>query len=125
MLDDDQGFLFHGDETTEVVEELHTEQMTRIEKTRDSAWLGTDLHMRLRNLEIQHIVIAGVSTHGCIAQTVRDGYAHNIRTVLVSDAVADARDDFHEATIRQLVADRMVELKNSEQLCQAWLEAAS
>ena len=123
MLDDDRGFLFHGDESTEVVEELNTDAMTRIEKTRDSAWVGTDLYMRLNNLRVDSIAVAGVSTHGCIAQTVRDAYAHNIRSTLVTDAVADAREDFHSATIEQLTAGRITALATSKELRSAWANA--
>lgn len=71
MLDDDQGYLFHGDPGTGVVHELDTSGMTRIEKTRDSAWFGTDLLLRIRNLQVERVVMAGVSTHACIARTAR------------------------------------------------------
>src|SRR5699024_3971234 len=67
MLDDDQGFLFHGDAGTATVAELDTTGMTRLEKTRDSAWLGTDLPLRLRNLGVDRVMIAGASAHACIA----------------------------------------------------------
>src|SRR5699024_11330922 len=49
MLDDDQGYLFHGDAGTATVAELDTTGMTRLEKTLDSAWLGTDLTLMMRN----------------------------------------------------------------------------
>jgi nicotinamidase-related amidase len=122
MLDDDQGFLFHGDDSTAVVEDLVTEGMTRVEKTRDSAWFGTDLSLRLRNLCVGRIVLAGVSTHGCIAQTTRDAYAHNVRTTLVTDAIADERRDYHETMIAQLAEDRQADLRTVAQVRREWAQ---
>ncbi|MGO1257798.1 MAG: cysteine hydrolase family protein [Brachybacterium sp.] len=120
MLDDDQGFLFHGDPGTEVVHELDTTGMTRIEKTRDSAWFGTDLLLRMRNLQVERVVMAGVSTHACIAQTARDAYANNVRAVIVTDAVADERAAHKERVLDQLAADRQAELVTVDELLGRW-----
>ena len=120
MLDDDQGYLFHGDAGTATVAELDTTGMTRLEKTRDSAWLGTDLPLRLRNLHVGRVVIAGVSTHACIAQTARDAYAHNVRATIVTDAVADEREDRKEMILEQLVGDRQAGLASLEEIRELW-----
>ena len=126
MLDDDQGYLFHGEEGTAVVSELDTEGMTRIEKTRDSAWLGTDLLLRLRNLGVEQVVMAGVSTHACIAQTARDAYANNVRATIVTDAVADEREDHKEMILEQLAGDRqatLATLATLEEIRERWAPA--
>lgn len=120
MLDDDQGYLFHGDPGTAVVRELDTEGMTRVEKTRDSAWFGTDLLLRLRNLQVERVVIAGVSAHACIAQTARDAYANNVRAVIVTEAVADERADHMEKVLEQLTGDRQAELATVEEIIERW-----
>src|SRR5699024_6121649 len=72
MRDDDRELHFHGDETARAIGELDTAGLTRIEKTRDSAFFGTDLLLRLGNLGVDTVLLAGVSTHACIAQTARD-----------------------------------------------------
>lgn len=120
MLDDDQGYLFHGDPGTEVVQELDTTGMTRIEKTRDSAFFGTDLLLRLRNLQVEQVVMAGVSTHACIAQTARDAYANNVRAVIITEAVADERADHMEKVLDQLTGDRQAELATVEETIGRW-----
>ena len=114
MLEDDQGYLFHGDPSTAVVHELDTSGMTGVEKTRDSAWFGTDLALRLRNLGVDRVLIAGVSTHACIAQTARDAYAHNVRAAVVEDAVADERTEHMRTVLELLVDDRQAELVTLE-----------
>nr|WP_281065172.1 isochorismatase family cysteine hydrolase [Brachybacterium sacelli] len=120
MLDDDQGFLFHGEPGTEVIEELDTEDMTRIEKTRDSAWFGTDLLLRLHNLGVRQVVMAGVSTHACIAQTARDAYANNVRATIAEDAVADERPEHKRTVLDLLVTDRQAELADSAEILRRW-----
>ena len=115
MLEDDQGYLFHGAPSTAVVHELDTTGMTRIEKTRDSAWFGTDLARRLRNLGGSRVLIAGGSTHACIAQTARDAYAHNVRAAVVRDAIADERAEHMRTVLELLVEDRQAELVTVEE----------
>lgn len=123
MLDDDQGYLFAGDPTTELVEGLETQDATRVEKTRDSAWFGTDLHLRLKNLAVDRVVLAGVSTHLCIVQTARDGYAMNTRMSVITDAVATERPDYEETVLQQLVDDRQATLETVDEVIARWSSA--
>lgn len=123
MLEAGQGFLFHGDEATQVLPGIHTEGATLMEKTRDSAFFGTDLYLRLKNLQVDRIVLAGVSTHGCVAQTSRDAYAHNFRLTLVTDAVADTDDRFHRAEVERLEADRQATLSTVDEVVERWQHA--
>jgi nicotinamidase-related amidase len=88
MLDDDQGFIFRGSEQAEAVPGLATDGLPQLTKTRDSAFMGTNLLSRLRNWGADEVVLAGVSTHNCIAQTGADAFAHNIRVTYAQDAMA-------------------------------------
>lgn len=124
MLEAGEGFLFSGEEGTEVIPGVNTAKTTRIEKTRDSAFFGTDLHLRLMNLSVNRIVLAGVSTHGCISQTARDAYAHNIRTTVISDATADARQDYHEAQLQRLEEDRQASAASIDEVIASWQKAS-
>jgi len=103
---------------------VNTDQTTRIEKTRDSAFFATDLHLRLTNLHVDRIVLVGVSTHGCISQTARDAYALNIRTVIISNATADARHDYHEAQLQRLEEDRQATTATIDEIIAAWQGAS-
>jgi nicotinamidase-related amidase len=88
MLDDDQGFIFRGTDQAAMVSGLETGQLPRLIKTRDSAFTGTDLVSRLRNWGAEELVLAGVATHNCIAQTAADAFAHNFRVVYAEEAMA-------------------------------------
>ncbi|WP_189016767.1 cysteine hydrolase family protein [Paenarthrobacter histidinolovorans] len=93
MLDDDQGFIFRGSDQAAFLPGLRTEGLPQLVKTRDSAFFGTDLLQRLRNWDADIVVLAGVSTHNCIAQTAADAFGHNIRIVHASDATASEDDE--------------------------------
>lgn len=120
MLDDDQGYLFSGDPGTEPIHELDTAQMTRLEKTRDSAFFGTDLLLRLRNLEVDRVVFAGVSAHACIAQSVRDAYAHNVRSALITDAIDDDSPEYFEHVLEVLERDRQTDQLTTREILATW-----
>jgi nicotinamidase-related amidase len=105
MREAEEGFLFHGDPGTKIVTELDTRGMTRIEKTRDSAFFGTDLLLRVHNLGIRHLCLAGVSTHACVVQTARDAYANNVRASVLTDVVADADPELARMGLELLDAD--------------------
>jgi nicotinamidase-related amidase len=92
MLDDDQGFIFRGSEQAQSVPGLATDNLPQLSKTRDSAFVGTNLLWRLRNWGATEVVLAGVSTHNCIAQTAADAFAHNIRVAYAKDAMASESD---------------------------------
>lgn len=104
MLDDDQGFIFRGTDQAAFIPGLMTEGVPQLLKTRDSAFVGTDLLLRLRNWNTDTIVLAGVSTHNCIAQTAADAFAHNIRVIHVSDATAS--EDGKAAAAMQSILSR-------------------
>jgi nicotinamidase-related amidase len=103
MLEDDQGFIFRGTAQAEFVPGLRTEGLPHLLKTRDSAFLGTDLLLRLRNWNADTIVLAGVSTHNCIAQTAADAFGYNFRVIHAADATA-SEDGEASATVLDILS---------------------
>lgn len=99
MLEDNQGFIFRGSEQADFVPGLITSDLPQLVKTRDSAFLGTDLLWRLRNWEASTIVLAGVSTHNCVAQTGADAFGHNIRVVYAAEATGSEDQASAEALL--------------------------
>ena len=57
-----------------------------ITKTVNSAFIGTDLDLRLRRLEAKVIVTFGISTDMCVSTTVRVGANLGYRMIVVEDA---------------------------------------
>jgi nicotinamidase-related amidase len=104
MLDDDQGFIFAGSGQADFVPGLRHEGLPRVVKTRDSAFMGTDLLLRLRNFGASRLVLAGVATHNCVAQTAADAFASNFRVAYAKDAMASTNEEYAEA-MRRILSD--------------------
>lgn len=104
MLDDDQGFIFSGTDQADFIPGLEYEDLPRLVKTRDSAFVGTDVLLRLRNWKVETLVLAGVATHNCVAQTAADAFAHNFRVRFAREALAST-DAEYEAAILKMLSD--------------------
>lgn len=104
MLDDDQGFIFRGTAQADFVPGLLTDNLPQLAKIRDSAFLGTDLLLRLRNWDVETLVLAGISTHNCVAQTGADAFGHNFRVVYAHDATGS--EDAEAAAAVQSILSR-------------------
>lgn len=59
-----------------------------IEKTVNSAFIGTDLEQRLHDAGIEQVVIVGLTTNHCVSTTVRMAGNLGFNTILVGDATA-------------------------------------
>lgn len=102
MLEDDQGFLFHGDDEAELVDGLKSTNAVCLVKTRDSAFHKTTLKQALDATGVETLIICGVSTQSCIYQTAADAYANNYKVMLVTDAISSHDPDFHEGSLKLL-----------------------
>jgi len=59
-----------------------------VTKTVNSAFIGTDLELRLRRLGITQVVLFGLTTDMCVSTTARMAANLGFRTVVVGDATA-------------------------------------
>ena len=57
-----------------------------VTKSVNSAFIGTDLYLRLKRLGARHVVTFGISTDMCVSTTVRTGANMGWDMVLVPDA---------------------------------------
>jgi nicotinamidase-related amidase len=73
-----------------------------VTKHRYSAFIGTDLEIRLRAMGVTGLVCCGVRTNVCVESTVRDAFQRDIATVMVADACAAGDPDVHEAALRNV-----------------------
>ena len=88
MLDDDEGFAFPGTEQARLLDGLDSGGHVEVVKTRDSAFHGTTLRRELDRLGVGGLLVCGVSTHSCVAQTALDAFDDNIRAAVAVDAVS-------------------------------------
>ena len=57
-----------------------------VTKTVNSAFIGTDLDLRLKRMGAKHVVAFGISTDMCVSTTVRTGANMGWDMILVPDA---------------------------------------
>lgn len=120
MLEDDQGMVLRGTPGAGRAEGLDPGPATRLEKTRDSAFLHTGLEARLRRRGVRRVVLCGVSTESCIAATARDAFAHDLPVVLVSDATASVSWQEHDHTLAMLQQQHRHEVLTADEVLARW-----
>jgi nicotinamidase-related amidase len=70
-----------------------------LEKRRFSAFLGTNLDAKLKEMDVDTIAVAGIGTPVCVLTTALDGVAHDFKVVLLEDCCAAFRPEDHKAII--------------------------
>lgn len=99
MRDDGEGFAFPGTDQAQFLEGLRSGEHVEVVKTRDSAFFDTGLRETLDRLGVAHLLICGVSTHSCVAQTAIDAFAADFHAGIASEAVASENPDLSEALL--------------------------
>jgi nicotinamidase-related amidase len=64
-----------------------------------SAFFGTDLAARLHALDVDTLLVTGLSTSGCVRASVVDAIAHDFQPLVVREAVGDRDPRPHEAAL--------------------------
>ncbi|PEY37126.1 isochorismatase [Bacillus cereus] len=75
------------------------ENVYYMDKTRYSAFAGTDLEMKLRERGVQEVHLVGVCTDICILHTAVDAYNKGFHIVVHEKAVASFNEQGHEFAI--------------------------
>ncbi|MER1996466.1 MAG: isochorismatase family protein [Arthrobacter sp.] len=77
---------------------------TLITKQYPSAFFGTPLASLLSAARIDTVLIAGLTTSGCIRATALDALQHGFIPVVAEDAVGDRHPDIHNANLMDIQA---------------------
>jgi nicotinamidase-related amidase len=90
---------------------------TVITKQYASAFFGTSLASTLTSLGIDTVLIAGVSTSGCVRASTLDACQHGFIPLVVRDAVGDRHAAPHEANLFDLQAKyaEVISLKHAQE----------
>lgn len=76
--------------------EARRDKIHWMDKTRYSAFCGTDLELQLRTRGIEELHLVGVCTDICVLHTAVDAYNRGYRIVVHEDAVASFNPQGHE-----------------------------
>jgi nicotinamidase-related amidase len=66
------------------------------------AFNGTPLALTLRHLGVETVVLAGLTTDGCVDTTARSALCHGFAVILAHDAMATEQPLAHEASLAVL-----------------------
>jgi len=91
------GAAFHADSPTTAIDERIAPAPGDlvVRKTRVGAFSTTDLDRQLRQRGVRRLILAGVSTSGCLLSTVRDAADRDYELYVLSDASADPDPEVH------------------------------
>ena len=78
-----------------------------------SAFGVDDLLTGLKELAVDHLIVAGLYLHGCVRSTVLDAYARGFTIWIAEDATAST-DPLHAQVTRQFLAGRIATFLESE-----------
>lgn len=70
-----------------------------IEKTKASAFFGTNLECILNYYHIDTTIITGISTSGCVRATVVDAASYNYYVIVPEECVADRAKSVHKFSL--------------------------
>ncbi len=70
-----------------------------VEKTTADPFISTDLEARLRRLDVNTVVVCGLTTDVCVASTARGAADRNFETIVVEDACTTLSEQLHRASL--------------------------
>jgi ureidoacrylate peracid hydrolase len=73
-----------------------------IDKSRPSAFYGTQLEPVLTSLGVRNLVVAGITTNVCVETTVRDAGQRDYHVHVVSDATAEYEPERHDHALNTM-----------------------
>lgn len=82
----------------------YLEQDCLIEKQFPSAFFGTNLAQKLEQLNVDSLLITGLTTSGCVRATCVDALQHNYVSVVVDDACGDRNLQAHDMSLHDMHA---------------------
>ncbi|UTX48276.1 cysteine hydrolase family protein [Chryseobacterium sp. MA9] len=78
------------------------EQDIVITKKRFSAFTGSDLEVILRGLDVQHLILTGVSTSGVVLSTVREASDKDYQLTVIEDCCKDGDEGVHNMLMNKV-----------------------
>lgn len=97
--------LIRGEPGNDIVPELQPIKGEMvIDKPGKGAFYGTDLHVRLQQLGITHLMLSGVTTEVCVQTSMREANDRGYECLLIEDATASYFPNFKESTLQMIQA---------------------
>lgn len=110
-----------GTEGSEIIPELKPlEGDYTLEKSKYSAFYGTELDSLLEKLDVEEIVLTGVLTHICIQHTAADAFYRDYNVMIPVGCVEDVSDEKHKKSLEFIEENYDAEIIDYEKLIEKW-----
>ena len=73
-----------------------------VDKNRPSAFYATSMETILNGLDVDSLVVCGVTTNCCVETSVRDASQRDFKTFVVQDAVAELDYERHQVALKSM-----------------------
>ena len=110
-----------GSKLAELHPDLPAEPNEVLVKHYPSAFHRTDFADRLRRLGVDTLIITGLTTSGCVRATAMDCLLHDLRGIVVREAVGDRDRAAHEANLFD-IDSKLADVKRLADVIE-WIEA--
>jgi nicotinamidase-related amidase len=90
-----------------------------VPKTRYSGFVGTDLDVKLTEMGVDTLVVAGLTTECCVDSTVRDAFDLDYHVFVAADACAAYEADIHAASLKVMELNSAI-LTDTAAVATAW-----
>ncbi len=70
-----------------------------VEKQWASSFYGTELDVELKAMNVDTLIVTGLTTSGCVRATVVDGLQHDYVVIVAEEAVGDRNAEAHAANL--------------------------
>jgi len=87
-----------------------------VNKLRASAFVGSDLEVILKSLEVNHLVLCGIESSGVVLSTLREAADKDYKLTVLADCCADMEDEVHEFLIRKIFPKQAEVIQSSQWL---------
>ena len=74
----------------------------RVDKTRYSAFAGTDLDELLKKEQVERVAVVGVCTSICVLETVKELFDRDIHALVYREGVADFDPEAHAFALKHM-----------------------
>lgn len=75
-----------------------------VEKHHPSAFFATDLLAKLKAIDVDSVIITGLTTSGCVRATCVDALQHNYLSIVVPEACGDRNSEAHDMSLHDMHA---------------------
>ncbi|MES2531555.1 MAG: isochorismatase family cysteine hydrolase [Pseudomonadota bacterium] len=90
-----------------------------VAKWRYSSFGGTGMDMQLRALDLDTLIVCGLTTECCVETTVRDAFALDFHVFVAADASTAYDRAMHEMSLRSMVQNFAIQLESAD-IVAAW-----